>query len=162
MSTSPPASSARVPTSDLFSLRGKTAIVTGATGGIGLTVATALAESGASIVSIQIPSDPNSDALRKAIEVTGQSTKHFECNLLDSTSIADCFERMWAAGIVPDILFNAAGVSHRSMVADTTVETLNKVSGSLSSQPPGLTASRSSISTSRRHTSYARPLARGC
>ncbi len=117
----------RTPTRDLFSLAGRIAIVTGATGGIGLVVATALAESGASIVSIQIPNDPNSQTLRQAVEGAGQTFKSFDCNLLDAPSIKECFERIWAAGVVPDILFHAAGITHRSMIVDTTVETLNRV-----------------------------------
>jgi 2-deoxy-D-gluconate 3-dehydrogenase len=47
-----------VPVRDLFDLTGKTAILTGATGGIGLATTTALAEAGADIVSIQMPTDP--------------------------------------------------------------------------------------------------------
>lgn len=118
----------RTATRDLFSLKGKTVIVTGATGGIGLVVATALADSGASVVSIQIPNDPNSETLRRAIEEAGQVFQKFECDLLDAVSIQECFQRIWAAGVVPDILFHAAGITHRSMVVDTTTETLNRVS----------------------------------
>jgi 2-deoxy-D-gluconate 3-dehydrogenase len=117
----------RTPIKYLFSLKDKTAIVTGATGGIGLVVATALAESGASIISIQIPDDPAAENLRQAIEGAGQTFKCFECNLLDAAAIKECFERIWAANIVPDILFHAAGISHRSTIVDTTVEMLNRV-----------------------------------
>lgn len=117
----------RTATKDLFSLKDKTVIVTGATGGIGLVVATALAESGASVVSIQIPNDPNSETLRRAIEGAGQTFQQFECDLLDAVSLHECFQRIWAAGVVPDILFHAAGITHRSMVVDTTTETLNRV-----------------------------------
>lgn len=131
-----------MPTDKLFSIQGKTAIVTGATGGIGLIVATALAEAGASIVSIQIPNDPNSDAFRQAVEATGQNIMQFECNLLDGDSITSCFEQIWAAGVVPDILFHAAGISHRSMVVDTTAETLNRVSKFPDLHPTGLTVAR--------------------
>ena len=51
----------------VFSLTGKTAILTGATGGLGTSLAVALAKAGASIVSIEIPNDPNSEALKKTI-----------------------------------------------------------------------------------------------
>lgn len=119
--------SSYVSTQDLFSLRGKTAIVTGATGGIASVVTVALAEAGASIVSIEVPKDPNSEKLKAAIESTGQTVKQFECNLLDASSIVACFNEIWNAGVVPDILFHAAGVTHGSAVVETTVETLNKV-----------------------------------
>lgn len=154
----------RVPTRHLFDLKDKTIIVTGATGGIGLVVATALAESGASIVSIQIPKDPASETLRQAIEGAGQTFISFECNLLDAASIKECFERMWAKGVVPDILFHAAGITHRSMIVDTTVETLNRVRVhfSLSAVPTKLMLSRSLILTSRQHILYAKLLLHIC
>jgi 2-deoxy-D-gluconate 3-dehydrogenase len=42
---------------DLFKLDGKTALITGANGGIGAAMATALAEAGADIIIVQIPGD---------------------------------------------------------------------------------------------------------
>ena len=117
----------RTPAKDLFSLRDKLTVVTGGTGGIGLVVATALAEAGSSIVSIQVSNDPNGHKLREAVEAAGQTFQTFEADLLDAKSIQDCFERIWAAGVDPDILFHAAGITHRSPVVDTTVETLNRV-----------------------------------
>lgn len=119
--------SVRVPIQQLFNLHGKIAIVTGATGGIGSPVTVALAEAGASIVSIQVPKDINADALRIAVEATGQTFRHFECNLMDASSIKTCFTEIWDAGIVPDILFHAAGITHKSTVVETSVGTLDRV-----------------------------------
>jgi NAD(P)-dependent dehydrogenase (short-subunit alcohol dehydrogenase family) len=60
-------------TASLFSLTSKTAVVTGRTGGIGLSVVPSLAELGADIVSIQIPNDPQTPALRSTIEQHGRT-----------------------------------------------------------------------------------------
>lgn len=46
-----------------FGLQGKAAILTGATGGLGSSLAIALARAGASIGSIELPNDPNSAKL---------------------------------------------------------------------------------------------------
>jgi 2-dehydro-3-deoxy-D-gluconate 5-dehydrogenase len=118
----------RTPTTDLFSIKDKVVIMTGATGGIGIVIATALAEAGASIVSIQIPNDPNGERLRQAVENAGQKFQSFEADLFQAKSIQDCFARIWAAGVIPDVLLVAAGITHRSLVVDTTVETLDRVS----------------------------------
>lgn len=46
------------PTSALFSLEGQTALVTGATRGIGQSVAIALAEAGADVLLVQVGQPP--------------------------------------------------------------------------------------------------------
>ena len=126
-----------VRTQDLFSLRGKTVIGTGLTGGIGLPVTVSLAEAGASIVSIEVPNDPNSKAFREAIEAAGQSVRSFECDLMDAASISRCFNDIWADDVVPDILFHAAGMSYKSPVVETSVETMNRVGWRPDSGPLG-------------------------
>src|SRR4051812_46245823 len=54
----------------LFGLQGKTAIITGATGGLGSAIALGLAKAGANIVSIEMPNDPLSAALHDLIMQT--------------------------------------------------------------------------------------------
>lgn len=117
-----------VPVRDLFDLTGKTAIVTGATGGIGLSTTTALAEAGAAVVSIQVPNDPLGKPLKDGIEAQGRGFTVFECNLKDHQSIRRTFQQIWDAGIVPDILVNGAGITHHSKVVDTNIETIDNVS----------------------------------
>ncbi|ETN39085.1 uncharacterized protein HMPREF1541_05307 [Cyphellophora europaea CBS 101466] len=111
----------------LFSLDGSTAIVTGATGGIGLSVVPALAEMGADIVSLQVPGDPQSSTLKAAIERHGRSFQAFDCNLKSETDIQQTFTRIWEAGIVPDVLLHMAGITHNSPVLETSSETMNNV-----------------------------------
>lgn len=112
---------------DIFSLGGKTVIVTGATGGIGLTLAVAFAEAGADIVSIQMANDPGSKSLAEKIEATGRKLLEFESNLKDYKSIPATFERIWAAGVVPDILLNSAGITRVASVEDTPFTYLDDV-----------------------------------
>lgn len=112
---------------DTFSLAGKTVIITGATGGIGVEVSSALADAGADIVSLELPNDPLSDNLRRAIEPTGRKLTTFDCNVKDDKSIKAAFAQMWKAGIVPDILVNGAGITRLQTVEGTTVADIDAV-----------------------------------
>ena len=112
---------------NLFSLRGKTAIVTGATGGIGLVLTVTLAECGADIVSIQIPDDPGAKTLQEKVEGLGREFHAFDSDLKDYKTIGGTFEKIWAAGITPDILLNCAGITRHSNIEDTPISYLEDV-----------------------------------
>lgn len=95
---------------ELFSLKGKTAITTGGTGGLGLSMAIALAEAGANIVSIQLAGDARASMLKEGVEACGRKLTVFETDVADSAKLRACFAEIWKAGIVPDILLNCAGI----------------------------------------------------
>ncbi|KIY01113.1 uncharacterized protein Z520_02665 [Fonsecaea multimorphosa CBS 102226] len=111
----------------LFSLAGKTAFVTGSTGGIGLVLTLALAEAGADIVSIQIPNDPGAAHLQQEVERHGRRFQQVDSNLRDYKSIPGMLKGVWDAGVDPDILLNCAGISRHAKVEDTPVEYLDDV-----------------------------------
>ena len=113
---------------ELFSLEGKTAIVTGGTGGLGLAMCIALAEAGADIVSIQIPNDPRANLLEEACKELGRKLKVFETDVADSPKLRECFAKIWEAGVVPDILLNCAGINRRSQVENFKDEDIDAVS----------------------------------
>lgn len=112
---------------DIFTLPGKTAIVTGGSGGLGTAMTVALAEAGADIVSLQLPNDPLGDSLKESIESLQRRFSVFECNLADPKSIRETFVSIWAAGIVPDILLNCAGTNRRGKVEDISDEDIDLV-----------------------------------
>lgn len=112
----------------LFSLEGKNVIMTGATGGIGVTMAVALADAGADIVSIQMSHDPLGPALHDAITATGRKISVFDCNIKDHNSIKDTFGAIWKSGVAPDILVNCAGITRHMSVETTPVQDLDDVS----------------------------------
>ena len=111
----------------IFSLQGKTAILTGATGGLGSSLALALAKAGASIISIELPNDPNSKALAASIAEIGGSLRAFPCNLANKEALRACFKAIWDAGVVPDILVNAHGIQRRNTCEDATDDDLEQV-----------------------------------
>lgn len=105
-----------VDVSKLFSLAGKTAIVTGGTGGLGAAMTTALASAGAEIVSIELPEDPASKSIKEAVEKAGRKIKQYSCNVRDPKSLREVYQQLWSDGIKGDILLNCAGVQRVCML----------------------------------------------
>ena len=97
----------------MFDLSGKTALVTGASGGIGSSIATALAAQGARVAL----SGTRADALEAVAAAIGGNTVMLPCNLGDT----DAVERLIPAAIEAlggrlDILVNNAGVTRDNLV----------------------------------------------
>lgn len=106
----------------LFSLSGRTAIVTGGTGSLGYAMTLALAEAGADIVSIERSpkSSLASQNLQQAVEQTGRSFTAEACDMSDSASVRAAFARLWTRGVVPDVLLNGAGIQRRGPAESLT------------------------------------------
>lgn len=98
----------------LFSLSGKTAIVTGGTGGLGTAMTLALAAGGADIVSIEVPNDPGKQALVDAMGKTGRRLKSYECDVRDPKSLRAIYAKIFEDGVKGDILLNCAGIQRRA------------------------------------------------
>ena len=97
---------------DLFDLSGKTAVVTGGNGGIGLAMATGMAEAGASIVVAGRNGEKNANAVAALVEI-GATAASFEIDVTDEGACAammafakERFDRI-------DILVNNAGTNIR-------------------------------------------------
>jgi 3-hydroxybutyrate dehydrogenase len=88
-------------------LKGKTALVTGSTSGIGLAVARAFAAKGASIVLNGFGEPEEIEQLMSEL-----GARHIGANLTDPAAI----ENMMAEAGEPDILVNNAGMQHVSPV----------------------------------------------
>lgn len=111
----------------LFSLEGKTAIVTGGTGGLGTAMTMALAAGGADIVSIELPNDPGSQTMKDAVAKTGRKLKQYQCNVRDPKDLRNAYQKIWDDGIQADILLNCAGVQRRSEAVGFTDEDIELV-----------------------------------
>lgn len=112
---------------DSFTLTGKTVVITGATGGIGVEISAALADAGADIISLELPNDPLSGNLRTAIEKTGRKLTVYECNVRDDKSIKSAFAEIWKSGTIPNVLVNAAGITRIKPIEETTVADIDSV-----------------------------------
>lgn len=104
-------------------LKGKTAIVTGSTSGIGLAYAKALAAEGASVV---INGFGDADAIEKeraALEATsGAKALYDSADMTRPEQIAAMVRRAHDELGGPDIVINNAGVQHVSKIEDFPVE----------------------------------------
>jgi len=97
---------------DLFDLSGTTAVITGGNGGIGLAMATGMAEAGASIVVAGRNGEKNANAVAALVEI-GATAASFEVDVTDEGACAammafakERFDRI-------DILVNNAGTNIR-------------------------------------------------
>jgi NAD(P)-dependent dehydrogenase (short-subunit alcohol dehydrogenase family) len=95
----------------LFDISGKTAIVTGASYGIGVTMAEALAEAGANVVLAARSKDKLEGVARSIGERGGGLTLTQECDVADSASVKAMVDAAAARFGRVDILVNNAGVS---------------------------------------------------
>lgn len=101
-----------LPKTPTFDLSGKRALVTGASSGIGLGCAAALAEAGAHVVCAARRADVLSDAVA-ALQAAGHSA---EALVLDQTDLA----AVEAACAEPyDIVLNSAGLARHSAAVET-------------------------------------------
>jgi NAD(P)-dependent dehydrogenase (short-subunit alcohol dehydrogenase family) len=89
---------------------GRTAVVTGATGGLGYEIALALAKAGAEVILTGRNDQKGRSAVQKiGHEVTGSNLSYEQLDLASLASVADFAQRMHARQSV-DLLINNAGV----------------------------------------------------
>ncbi|MDG0791768.1 2-dehydro-3-deoxy-D-gluconate 5-dehydrogenase KduD [Cohnella ginsengisoli] len=99
----------------LFDLTGKTALVTGASGGLGQAMAIGLAEAGAKIVAV---ASSNCDATVAAVREAGGTIEQISANLSELDGLEGVFEKALAFFGGVDILVNNAGTIRRTPAAD--------------------------------------------
>ena len=109
-----------------FSLKGKIALITGASYGIGFAIASAYAESGATIVF----NDINRDLVDKGIKAykeKGIKAHGYVCDVADEAAVADMVAKIEKEVGVIDILVNNAGIIRRIPMTEMTAAEFRKV-----------------------------------
>lgn len=96
----------------MFRLDGKVAAITGATRGIGKSMAIALAEAGATVALLQ--RDPTDESVKKEIESIGQQCLIVPCDLASLEQVKAAVPAVIEALGTIDILVNNAGIQRRS------------------------------------------------
>lgn len=104
----------------LFSLKGKTALVTGATHGLGMSMATALAKAGAKLVINDISKEKLENAIKEYAE-NGITAHGFVFDVTDEKAVITNIEKIEKEIGAIDILVNNAGIIKRIPMVDMEV-----------------------------------------
>jgi gluconate 5-dehydrogenase len=113
--------------SSLFSLSGKTALVTGAGRGIGLAIATGLARHGADVALVARTKEQLDEAGQNIHAETGSNVWSFPFDVENTDRIEGLFESIVARTKGVDILVNCAGTTIRGKAEDVDVKTWDQV-----------------------------------
>ena len=95
-------------------LTGKKAIVTGASRGIGLAIATELAREGADVAILS--TSVKEDLAAKLSSELGVQVKSYACNVADSETVQSVFKQIIADMGTVDILVNNAGITRDGLL----------------------------------------------
>jgi 2-deoxy-D-gluconate 3-dehydrogenase len=107
-----------------FSLTGKKALVTGASKGIGASIAIAMAQAGANVVLVGRSHDSLS-ATRAAIENLGRSPETLIADVESRAQISEAFKSIEQLNV--EIVVNNAGSISRAPAIETSLEDWNRI-----------------------------------
>jgi len=99
----------------MFSLNGKTALVTGCKRGIGFAMAEGLAEAGADIIGVSASLELEGSEIEAAVTKSGRKFTAYQCDFADRDAIYQFLENL---EVTPDILVNNAGTIMRKPAAE--------------------------------------------
>ena len=105
----------------MFSLKGKTALITGSSRGLGLTIARGLGKAGAKIIL----NGRNKESLIQAQKIcmkNGITTNYSVFDVFDENQVRDEINRIEKESGGIDILVNNAGIHKRKLLVEMTLE----------------------------------------
>lgn len=108
-----------------FSLKGKTAIVTGGGSGIGKAISTTFAEQGAHVCILDFNAD-NGNVTISEIEKDKGSASFHQCDVSNQEQMEKIINEI-AANHRIDILINNAGIAHVGNIENTDAEDLDRL-----------------------------------
>jgi len=113
--------------SDLFNLKGKTALVTGCNKGIGRSMALGLAEAGADIIGVSASLELQGSAIGKEIKSLGRKFTPYQADLTSRPSLYEFIGNVKKEHSRVDILVNNAGMILRQPAAEHSDANWDKV-----------------------------------
>ena len=105
-----------------MSIKGKTAVVTGSTSGIGLGIAHALAQAGCNIVVNGLGTEKDNEKAIRDVAAHGTRVGFDPANMLRHNQIADMIAKAERDFGSVDILVNNAGIQHVAPVEEFPIE----------------------------------------
>ena len=116
----------RMKAAEMFSLKGRVALVTGASSGLGVQFARALAENGAAIALVARRAD-RLKALKDEIEGKGGKAIAIDADVTDRAAMTRAFDAAEKAFGTVTILVNNAGIAHGGRAVEMPPEEWRKV-----------------------------------
>jgi 3-oxoacyl-[acyl-carrier protein] reductase len=113
---------------DMFNLKGRVALVTGASSGLGVQFARALADNGACVALVARRVE-RLKALKDEIENKGGQAFAIEADITDRAAMTGAFDATEKAFGTVTILVNNAGIAHGGRATDMTAEEWRRVLG---------------------------------
>jgi len=113
---------------EIFDLKGRVALVTGASSGLGRRFAQVLAANGAAVALVARRADRLKD-LQAAIEKLGGKAVAIEADVLDRKAMARAFDQVEKTLGTVTILVNNAGVAHSTRATELSEEEWRRVVG---------------------------------
>jgi len=111
----------------MFSLSGKTAVITGGGSGIGRAISRLFARQGARVEIFEM-SEENAKAVCAEIDAEGGTADRVICDVGDQASVRKAFETVAArSGGRLDILVNNAGIAHIGTVLTTSEDDMDRL-----------------------------------
>lgn len=111
----------------MFELTGKTAIITGASRGIGKAIALKFAAQGANIAFMHIGDGENAAATETELTAMGVKAKAYECDVSDFEASKNLVDEIIKEFGEVHILVNNAGIVRDSLMLSMKVEDFDKV-----------------------------------
>ena len=110
-----------------FDLTGRTAVVTGASRGIGFAIAAGLASAGADIIAVSTSMPESGSDIQAAVEGLGRSFTGLSADFADRDQVYALAQRVLAMDRPVDILVNNAGTIARAPAAEHSDEDWDRV-----------------------------------
>ena len=111
---------------EMFKLKGRVALVTGASSGLGVQFAKALADNGAAVVLVARRAD-RLKALKDEIEGAGGKAIALEADVTDRAAMTRAFDTAEKAFDTVTILVNNAGIAHGGRAIEMPAEEWRKI-----------------------------------
>jgi gluconate 5-dehydrogenase len=117
----------QLPGIHLFSLKGKSAIVTGGTKGLGLAMAAGLASAGANVMLVSRKASDGDEAAAEIAAQYGVKAFTFAADVVDKSAMEAMAKTAFETFGSIDILINSAGINIRGAIDDLSHEDFTKV-----------------------------------